>query len=288
VQLGRKLSTIAASMLHGRQQFFQAQCPEGHDLLPWSAPAGMCHGCGKVFPDGEQVMDCRRCEWMLCEVCCPRTGSAISIWGRLSQLPYYASESINATFNAWDEAIDDFMERHGPTFEAADKVMDAVADKVDYLADMLIPEESDSDGAEEHREVSSIEDREEAREIVIEFCETFPPEQAMPSDEDLDQFWSRVSLLYARSMNPRPIAEAMRRQLATLQQVVRPAEIRALAALDDLCRRGAVGREIITEVTKHAKPRLQELAWENKEITEGENDAEGSEIKFARRLLSSD
>jgi len=285
-------------MLHGRQQSLQAMgrdrksqlggacCPDGHELLPWTAPAGVCDSCGKIFPDGEQVMDCRMCEWMLCEICCPRTGSRSSLWGTLSQLPFYAADSIEATFAAWDDAVDDFVERHGPSFAAADKVMDAVADKVDYFADMLIPEESDSGGSEEHGEVLSTEDREEAAELVAEFCETFPAERAMPSAEDLDQFWSRVSLLYARSMDPRPIAEAMQKHLAASQQVVRPAETRALAALDDWCRRGVVGRTIMTEVTKHAKLRLQQLALENKESTEGDDDAEGSAKRLASWLLS--
>jgi len=271
--------------MFARQQTGQAQaghkqlCPEGHELLPWTAPAGVCQGCGKIFPNGEQVMDCRRCEWMLCEICCPRAGASASIWGTLSQLPFYAADNIDASFNAWDEALDNFIERHGPKFEAADKVIDAVADKIDSFADML---EGSSD-SEEPGEVLSNQDREEAQEVVAEFCETFLAERPMPSKEELDQFWSHVSLLYARSLDPRPISEAVRRQLAALNQGVQPAEMRALSALDDWCSRGAVGCAIVADVMSHEKSRVQHLAGEN---AEGGDDAEWQVRKFACRLLS--
>jgi len=273
--------------MFARQQTGQAQagrlqsCPEGHELLPWTAPAGVCHGCGKIFPKGEQVMDCRRCEWMLCEVCCPRTGASASLWGTFSQLPFYAADNIDASFNAWDEALDNFVERHAPKFEVADKVIDAVADKIDAFADML---DGSSDSDEKPREVLSNEDKEEAREAVAEFCETCLAERPMPSKEELDQFWSRMSLLYARSFDPRPISEAVRRQLAAVHQEVRPAEIRALSALDDWCSRGAVGCAIVAEVTSHVKARLKHLAGET---AEGDDDAADWQVqKFACRLLS--
>lgn len=273
-------------MIRQRQESASAQaghkqraCPEGHELLPWTAPAGVCQGCSKVFPDGEQVMDCRRCEWMLCEVCCPRSGASSSLWGMISQLPFYAADNIDASFNAWDEALDDFIDRHSSKFEAADKVIDAIADKVDSFADML---EGSSDDPEEHREVFSNEDKEEARNAVAEFCETFPADRPLPSEEELDQFWSRVSLLYARSLDPRPIAEAVRKQLAILHQDVQPTEMRALSALDDWRTRGAVGRAIVAEVMNHAKTRLQSLAGE---AAEDEESAEGQGRKFARSLV---
>jgi len=217
---------------------------------------------------------------MLCEICCPRAGASSSFWGSLSQLPFYAADSIDASFNAVDDALDDFIDRHGPKLEAADKVIDAVADKIEAWADML---EGSSD-VEDHRETPSLQDKEEAREVVVEFCETFPAEKILPSQEDLDQFWSRVSLLYAQSLSPRPLAEAVRRQFAAPSyQGVRPAEVRALSALNDWCSRGAVGRAIITEVMPHAKTRIGRLAERS---AEGDDDAEGQGQTVARKLLS--
>lgn len=56
-------------------------CPAGHKLQPWIAPQGICDGCARV-QSGTQVMDCRRCDWYLCMVCCPspRTTANADFW----------------------------------------------------------------------------------------------------------------------------------------------------------------------------------------------------------------
>jgi len=46
-----------------------SRCLEGHMLHPWAARAGLCDGCGRRVLDGERVMDCRKCNWYLCEAC---------------------------------------------------------------------------------------------------------------------------------------------------------------------------------------------------------------------------
>jgi len=46
-----------------------SRCPEGHMLHPWDAQPGACDGCGRRIFDGETVMDCRCCNWYLCEAC---------------------------------------------------------------------------------------------------------------------------------------------------------------------------------------------------------------------------
>mmetsp|Transcript_89560 Transcript_89560/g.253846 ORF Transcript_89560/g.253846 Transcript_89560/m.253846 type:complete len:551 (-) Transcript_89560:77-1729(-) len=45
------------------------QCPQGHQLQPWAAHAGTCDGCFRRIRTGEKVMDCRECDWYLCESC---------------------------------------------------------------------------------------------------------------------------------------------------------------------------------------------------------------------------
>merc|ERR1712151_6707 len=37
------------------------QCPQGHQLQPWSAHAGTCDGCFRRVHAGEKVLDCRAC-----------------------------------------------------------------------------------------------------------------------------------------------------------------------------------------------------------------------------------
>lgn len=49
------------------------QCPAGHTLIPWTSPrAGKCDGCQKTVSKGEQVLDCRACNWYLCGTCSPQ------------------------------------------------------------------------------------------------------------------------------------------------------------------------------------------------------------------------
>lgn len=47
-------------------------CPNGHVLQVWIARAGTCDGCGRAVYHGEKVMDCRNCNWYLCDDCRPQ------------------------------------------------------------------------------------------------------------------------------------------------------------------------------------------------------------------------
>mmetsp|Transcript_38758 Transcript_38758/g.99010 ORF Transcript_38758/g.99010 Transcript_38758/m.99010 type:complete len:226 (-) Transcript_38758:27-704(-) len=63
------------------------KCPSGHELTLWTARAGRCDGCSRLIAQGEQVMDCRACNWYLCEDCRPCTfEQAESLWGAISNL----------------------------------------------------------------------------------------------------------------------------------------------------------------------------------------------------------
>jgi len=44
-------------------------CPLGHVLQPWTTKGGACDGCGRETWRGEQVLDCRECDWYLCQSC---------------------------------------------------------------------------------------------------------------------------------------------------------------------------------------------------------------------------
>jgi hypothetical protein len=47
----------------------EMKCPAGHQMQPWIAKAGTCDGCARKVQNGEQVMDCRQCDWYLCDEC---------------------------------------------------------------------------------------------------------------------------------------------------------------------------------------------------------------------------
>uniref|UniRef100_A0A7S2CDA9 Uncharacterized protein n=1 Tax=Alexandrium andersonii TaxID=327968 RepID=A0A7S2CDA9_9DINO len=240
-------------------------CPIGHELQPWTAPPGTCDGCGKRFPDGEQVMDCRRCEWLLCEVCCPRAEACTSTWGALSQLPFYAVHRIDSMFDKVDDALDAFEERHAATFDAADKAFAVFGDRVEALADFVF-QETPSDSEEERRPRGpefSPQQLEEAEALVTEFCEDYTETRVVPSEDDLSSFWSRCSVLYGCVLSPEPLARAIEEQLARVphgdEEAWQP-QLRALHVLVDLRQRGAVGQEISADVVQRAGHHLRRLA----------------------------
>jgi len=46
------------------------QCPAGHVLVDCTLPSrGLCDGCGRVLEQGHHAMDCRSCDWILCDAC---------------------------------------------------------------------------------------------------------------------------------------------------------------------------------------------------------------------------
>lgn len=254
------------------------ECPEGHALQPWVAPAGTCNGCGKKFPKGEQVMDCRRCDWLLCEMCCPRSSAKWSIWGSLSQLPFYAAEtidaafdSVEAAFDSVDAAIDEFTERHAATIDritdghtAAIEAIDKIVPGASFLINPFSDEASDEAGGHDlwrpEAEVSTKQ-KEEAHELVASFCENYPDLHAMPSDDELEALWSKSSLLYACVLDPGPVADALARQLhwAETGEAWQP-RVRALSAIEYFHSKGEVGEAISVAVARRAGGRIRCLA----------------------------
>lgn len=46
------------------------QCPAGHALVDCRVPCpGLCDGCGRRVEQGQHAMDCRTCDWILCDSC---------------------------------------------------------------------------------------------------------------------------------------------------------------------------------------------------------------------------
>lgn len=72
------------------------QCPQGHMLQPWSAKAGACDGCCKTVQKGERVMDCRACNYYLCEACHPQEQDSLSnsLLGTLNSILDAAAQEV--------------------------------------------------------------------------------------------------------------------------------------------------------------------------------------------------
>lgn len=52
-------------------------CPSNHDLVLYTAIGGNCDVCNRIVFVGEQVMDCRTCNWYMCARCARNNGFTI-------------------------------------------------------------------------------------------------------------------------------------------------------------------------------------------------------------------
>jgi len=210
------------------------KCPEGHTLQEWTARAGMCDGCRSRVLDGAKVLDCRRCNWYLCETCKdtyqpPDT----SFWGTLSSMADIVAQDFT-------ELVQDVKSLVGAADEEEPGASQAEASSPQ--SDMM----------------ASPQVQEEASELLNEFCASAKSEDmagALPSEAELDGLWGRCSILYGCVLQPGPIADAICVQL-TMAGNERPWQpsLRALCTLEHFHHKGAVGREITAAVAVRAKP----------------------------------
>merc|ERR1719203_1267348 len=71
------------------------KCPAGHLLQPFKASPGSCDGCKARVHSGDFVMDCRSCNWYLCQRCHPQEREKRSwLWGSVSFFADKASQEL--------------------------------------------------------------------------------------------------------------------------------------------------------------------------------------------------
>jgi len=84
-------------------------CPAGHMLQPWKAIAGACDGCKAKVYRCDNVMDCRQCNWYLCEACHPQEKEHQDwFWGSISYLAEAVSEEMSELKDAVSHEVTDF------------------------------------------------------------------------------------------------------------------------------------------------------------------------------------
>jgi hypothetical protein len=75
-------------------------CPNNHELVLYTAIGGNCDVCNRIVFVGEQVMDCRSCNWYMCARCSRNNGFSMpqpSMANLINQLfPQPASEPVPA------------------------------------------------------------------------------------------------------------------------------------------------------------------------------------------------
>lgn len=53
-------------------------CPSSHSLVQYTAIGGSCDVCNRIVFVGQQVMDCRECNWYMCERCARTNGFTLT------------------------------------------------------------------------------------------------------------------------------------------------------------------------------------------------------------------
>jgi hypothetical protein len=53
-------------------------CPSSHSLVQYTAIGGSCDVCNRIVFVGQQVMDCRACNWYMCERCARTNGFTLT------------------------------------------------------------------------------------------------------------------------------------------------------------------------------------------------------------------
>lgn len=83
-------------------------CPNSHNLLLYTASGGNCNVCNRIVFVGEQVMDCRECNWYICGRCARNNGFTMPATTRP---PRTAPQLFNTIFN-------DFSNLHATTAQS--------------------------------------------------------------------------------------------------------------------------------------------------------------------------
>jgi len=179
-------------------------------------------------------MDCRRCNYYVCHICCPHSKSqdSTSVWGAISSLPFYVlddmSEMVNDVENlASISALDD---RAGSNKRGKTRVKQ-----------LTVP--------------VSPQQRAEAMRIVAEFCNSYPATRVVPNNVDLHVLWAGC-----RVLPPKPVADAIYEQLSfSAGDGDWQPRLRALYALEFFHLQGGRGEDIARTTLSSAKPLLLHL-----------------------------
>merc|ERR1711870_204112 len=84
-------------------------CPAGHHLQPLKAMAGKCDGCNQCVNAGDEVMDCRQCNWYLCAECHPQEQEKDDwFWGSVNYLIETVRQEVADITEECKEVADEF------------------------------------------------------------------------------------------------------------------------------------------------------------------------------------
>jgi len=228
-------STIAKVLgIDGLTQERQSQCPQGHELQAWSAHAGFCDGCHKAVEDGEQVMDCRWCDWYLCKVCLPvYQAQGSSLWGAIASIPVYIADQMEHDVNS-------LMTSAG------------------FASNANATDLTNKFHKKTQNSASSTPQTRAASKVFVDFCEHYPGIQdwsrGVPAHTELESLWAKCSM-----MPPMPVAEAVCEQLSWVADFTWPPKLRALYAMEYISTQGLEGHHVVELVAARGGKLLHRL-----------------------------
>jgi hypothetical protein len=92
-------------------------CPGGHLLQPWTAKTGVCDGCSRDVHAGDPVMDCRVCNFYLCNSCHPQEQNPGMDYFK------WLTAGVSATISVVQEEAADLAQEVTDVFEAAASIV---------------------------------------------------------------------------------------------------------------------------------------------------------------------
>lgn len=86
------------------------RCPKNHLLQPWKANAGRCDACNAHVQKDDLVMDCRQCNWYLCDACHPQQKKEKEdwFWGSVSYFMDQATQEVTEIAAEFQEMAGEF------------------------------------------------------------------------------------------------------------------------------------------------------------------------------------
>jgi len=231
------------------------ECPQGHPLRRWTARQGWCDKCSQKVKSGEQVMDCRICNWYLCPACRPLGDEDSSIWGTLSSM---------ADQVAGPGALDSFAAQVNDVFEAAtEEINEMGSDIKSFVNTAMGLEESEDEeppstgqaAGSRRPDAATGPQRQEAVSMVSEFCEKYPAVRVAPKPDELEGLLTKCS-----SMNPSAMASAMYEQLSfSSGELEWQPRLRVLYVLEHCHAKGGGWRDIAKTVGQQGDELIKHL-----------------------------
>mmetsp|Transcript_10058 Transcript_10058/g.22217 ORF Transcript_10058/g.22217 Transcript_10058/m.22217 type:complete len:586 (-) Transcript_10058:25-1782(-) len=179
------------------------ECPRGHPLKQWSARQGWCDQCGKKVHQGEEVMDCRICNWYLCTKCRPLDPQDQSgFWGSLSgMVDQVGGPGMTSAFDSFALQVNDVIQAATEEFNEMGQDIKSFVNSAIGLEDSEEEQHVSSNPGKQPQIILTAEQKIEASKIVERFCTNYPAYRVAPKPEEMETMLRSASNTPAAAMS---------------------------------------------------------------------------------------